>query len=243
MTNTRLPFHESFECELILAEGYLLQSDSFSDTVVREVVELTSVEERLSRLLTTSEQIEALEKTGLKTVHPKPVITETGLAFICDKVVGNPLDKEIENGNQDATRAYGTTLLRLTDYYLDNLKDPSKPVLKDIVAPSQFTWQNHEVMLHDINTVEQADYKKVSVALNSCQIGYEYVKHQDLIDVKTSDSIIEGLNQITNSLENEPFLISKYINFLNLTVSIYSKSQKRAFKALMSSFEAEIFDN
>lgn len=98
-------------------------------------------------------------------------------------------------------------------------------------------------MLHDINTVEQADYKKVSVALNSCQIGYEYVKHQDLIDVKTSDSIIEGLNQITNSLENEPFLISKYINFLNLTVSIYSKSQKRAFKALMSSFEAEIFDN
>lgn len=238
MSSSSLPFHQSFETVRSLDEGFLLFSESFPDHAIRHSVQLPHVEPevRVGILKATIEQIKVLENIGIKTVRPKPVITEGGFALVCRKVTGEPLDEEIESGNKEAIAAYGKTLVDLTSYYQINLEEPSTPLLDDIVAPCQFTWQNGEVILHDISAVGLARDKSPFTSLNSGQIAHEYNNYSVLFDEFTRHKILKGLKTINHSLNKEQLREDRSKLYLELTVAIAEGSQTEAQKIISDAY-------
>ncbi len=241
MRSDQLPFHPSFERTRRTDEGHLMSSDRFPDIVIRDSTYIDPNEDRMFLVRSGNEQIKLLETLGIQTVNPRPIITETGIALVVDRVQGNTLEEEIESGNTEATTEYGRTLVKLTQYYKGSIEEPGTAVLGDIVASCQFTWQNNEAVLHDISTVKMD--KLSFVLLNSCHIAYELARHHKSFDEATITEITKGLGEISKSLDDSQDIDRKSKLFLSLTLALVESSRSDTLQLLADAYDADVFEN
>ena len=237
-----MPIHPSFTSSRNLSSGELWISDIYPDVCVR-FSECPQRPEQIAQ--STLLEIGRLSTLGIASVRPRAVIVEDGIAYICDRLYGTNLEDELQGGNREATQQYGSTLRSLSHYYLNALSRIDTPVAIDIVAPHQFTWNNNEIILHDITDAFSADPKAVNemILLNVSDIAAEYARFFDGIDTTSAREIHEKMSSILcifeQSIQHRIEYRKKSILLVKLVIE--AENNSKVLTTLYEAYKSDCF--
>lgn len=240
-----LPFHPSFQAERKLDQGVLYFSDQFPDIAIRShhVSKEYSPLEIAQNILA---EVAELERIGIDTVRAAPVVAASGLVLVCDRLHGNNMEDEILGGNTEATLQFGNTLAKLSKYYENAASQPEhKSFMGDIATPSQYTWQDGKVVLHDLSkpiTNELGkNYFNETLLLNVGFIATEFARHHTGFDPDAIEDICRSLEAIIDVLEKRLPVDKRYIMLTRLIIAC--KDNPQALQHILEMYDAELFDH
>jgi len=239
-----LPIHPSFQQERNLDLGALYFSDQFSDTAIR-TIHLGAETDPGDVAQNLLEEVEELERIGINTIHPAPVITTNGLALVCDRLQGTNIDDEIRNGNKEATFEFGKTLAGVSTYYEKAAKQPArKSFMGDIASPNQFTWQEGRVILHDLSipiTNELGtNYANETLLMNVGFVATELARYHTEFDPAIVEEIYKTLESTVDVLAQRLPVDKRYILLTRLIFAC--RDNPRALQSIVEIYDADLFD-